>query len=52
MKKITYLLIVGTLVLGSCNDLLDIEPTDAISDTEAIKDKTGVDRAITGSSSG
>ncbi len=48
MKKITYLLIAGAMVLVSCNDLLDIEPTDAISDTEAIKDKTGVDRAITG----
>ena len=49
MKKITYLLIAGVLLLGSCNDFLDIEPTDSISDTEAIKDKTGVDRAITGS---
>ncbi|HNS17003.1 MAG TPA: RagB/SusD family nutrient uptake outer membrane protein [Bacteroidales bacterium] len=48
MKKITYFLIAGALVLGSCNDLLDIEPTDAISDTEAIKDKTGVNRAVTG----
>lgn len=48
MKKITYLLIAGIMVLGSCNDFLDIEPTDSISDTEAIKDKTGVDRAITG----
>ncbi|MDD5508140.1 MAG: RagB/SusD family nutrient uptake outer membrane protein [Bacteroidales bacterium] len=49
MKKITYLLIAGALLFGSCNDFLDIEPTDSISDTEAIKDKTGVNRAITGS---
>ncbi|MBP6979383.1 MAG: RagB/SusD family nutrient uptake outer membrane protein [Lentimicrobiaceae bacterium] len=48
MKKITHILIAGALILGSCNDLLDIEPTDAISDADAIKDKTGVNRAVTG----
>lgn len=49
MKKITYFFILLTLTLGSCQNVLDVRPTDAISAEDAINDKTGVDRAITGS---
>lgn len=48
MKKITYLLIPVVLTFCACTDFLDIEPHQSISDTEAIKDKAGVDHAITG----
>jgi hypothetical protein len=48
MKKSIFILIIITVALVSCEDLLDIQPTDSISDTEAIKDKTGVNRAVTG----
>jgi starch-binding outer membrane protein, SusD/RagB family len=49
MKKTTYLLILLTLTLGSCTKILEVQPAQAVSADEAIKDKTGVDRAITGS---
>jgi hypothetical protein len=48
MKNIFYFLIVFPLVISSCGDILDDEPTDAISADQAINDKIGVDRAITG----
>ena len=48
MKKITYILTVLALALISCNKLLDVQPTQSISAEQAIKDKTGVDKAITG----
>lgn len=48
MKKISYLLIIFTLVAISCTKMLDVQPTASISYEEAIKDKTGVDKAITG----
>jgi hypothetical protein len=48
MKKTTYILIVLVLASVSCTKMLDIQPTASISAEEAIKDKTGVDKAITG----
>jgi hypothetical protein len=48
MKTITYILIVSSVMLGACTNLLDVEPTDAISSDEAIKDKAGVEKAISG----
>lgn len=48
MKTIKYSLIFLILALGSCTKILDVQPTAAISSSEAIKDKNGVDRAITG----
>ncbi len=48
MKTLKYSLIFLILALGSCTKILDVQPTAAISSSEAIKDKNGVDRAITG----
>lgn len=48
MKKITYFLII-MLVVASCAKVLDVEPYQSISPEEALKDKTGIERAITGS---
>ena len=49
MKTRTYILIASSLLLSACSNMLDIEPTDAISSNEAIKDKSGVEKAIAGS---
>jgi hypothetical protein len=49
MKTITYILIAISILLGACSKMLDIDPTDAIASDEAIKDKSGVEQAITGS---
>jgi starch-binding outer membrane protein, SusD/RagB family len=49
MKTITYILIAFSILLGACSKMLDINPTNAISSDEAIKDKSGVEKAITGS---
>lgn len=48
MKKIFCIIIATSLLVSSCSKMLDIEPTDAISNEEAIKDKAGVEKAITG----
>jgi starch-binding outer membrane protein, SusD/RagB family len=48
MKTIVYFLIALSLAFVSCTDLLDVEPTDAISADEALKDKEGIKYAITG----
>lgn len=48
MKKITYFLII-IIALSSCAKVLDVDPTQSISPEEALKDKTGVERAINGS---
>ncbi|MEI7980885.1 MAG: RagB/SusD family nutrient uptake outer membrane protein [Bacteroidota bacterium] len=48
MKKISYILIVLVLAAISCTKMLDIQPTASISTEEAIKDETGVSKAITG----
>ncbi|MCX6246725.1 MAG: RagB/SusD family nutrient uptake outer membrane protein [Bacteroidetes bacterium] len=49
MKKLSIILILIGLTSVSCNKLLDVQPTDSISLEEAIKDKAGVENAITGS---
>jgi starch-binding outer membrane protein, SusD/RagB family len=49
MRTTTYILITLSILLGACSKMLDIEPTDAISSSEAIKDKSGVEKAIAGS---
>mgnify|MGYP001370568208 CR=1 FL=1 len=48
MKKIIFITIAFSVLLISCNKMLDIQPTDSISSDVAIKDKAGVDKAITG----
>jgi hypothetical protein len=48
MKKITYFLIT-LIALTSCAKVLDVDPSQYISPEEALKDKTGIQRAITGS---
>ncbi len=49
MKNIFILSFIALIAFTSCSDLLDVEPTDAVSTDQAINDKIGVDRAITGS---
>jgi hypothetical protein len=49
MKTITYIIIAVSILLSACTKMLDIQPTNAISSNEAIKDKAGVEKAITGS---
>lgn len=48
MKKISYFLLIMLITLGSCSKVLDVEPSQSISPDQAITDKTGVERAITG----
>ena len=48
MKKITSILILFVLATLSCTKMLDVQPTASISADQAIKDKSGVDKAITG----
>lgn len=48
MKKILFLMTTGLALFASCSKMLDIEPTDAISSSEAIKDKAGIEKAISG----
>lgn len=48
MKKITSILILCVLATLSCTKMLDVQPTASISADQAIKDKSGVDKAITG----
>ncbi len=48
MKKVSNILIVLALVMMSCTKMLDVQPTASISADQAIKDETGVDKAITG----
>ena len=48
MKKITNLFVVVTILISSCTKVLDVEPTASVSSDEAIKNKVGVERAITG----
>jgi len=48
MKKISYFLIVIALATFSCNKMLDVQPTASISTGQAIKDESGVNKAITG----
>jgi len=48
MKKISYILIFLAAATMSCTKMLDIQPTDSVSADVAIKDKSGVDNAITG----
>lgn len=49
MKNIFIFSIIMLAIFSACTDLLDVEPTDAVSADEAINDKVGVERAITGS---
>ncbi|MCK9203354.1 MAG: RagB/SusD family nutrient uptake outer membrane protein [Bacteroidales bacterium] len=48
MKKILFILIVFAFATISCTKMLNIEPTESISADQAISDKSGVDKAITG----
>ncbi len=49
MKNITYLAVIVSLAITSCTKMLDVEPAQSISADQAIKDKSGVIKAITGS---
>lgn len=46
-KKIIYLLLLSFAVL-SCSKIFDVNPTDSISSEIAIKDKAGIEHALTG----
>ncbi|MGE5356195.1 MAG: RagB/SusD family nutrient uptake outer membrane protein [Deltaproteobacteria bacterium] len=49
MKKNIIIIVLFSLALFSCSGLLDVNPVDAISDEIAIKDRAGVEKALTGS---
>lgn len=49
MNTIKYFLIILIMASTSCVNVLDVEPAQSISPDEAIKDKTGIERALTGS---
>jgi len=49
MKRIIYTCIFAGLILASCSKLFDVEPTASISSDIAIKDKAGIEHALTGS---
>lgn len=50
MKYISYLLILFTIIIvsQSCEDVLDVQPTQSISTDQAIQNKNDVMRALTG----
>ncbi len=48
MKKILYLLAALSFSFAACNKVLDVSPVDSVSSEDAIKDKVGVERALTG----
>lgn len=48
MKNLYLVLIAFLMAFTSCSKLLDVEPTDAISSSEALKDKASVKYAING----
>ena len=48
MKNLSIILILFILATASCSKMLDIQHTDSISASQAIKDKSGVENAITG----
>lgn len=49
MKKTIYIFIVLLISLSSCTKILEVEPTQSISADQAITDKNGLDKAVTGS---
>lgn len=49
MKKNILIVILFSVAIISCNSILDVNPVDAISDEIAIKDRSGVEKALTGS---
>ncbi|MGO1244638.1 MAG: RagB/SusD family nutrient uptake outer membrane protein [Sphingobacterium sp.] len=49
MEKIhIYILLALTLIFGSCSDKLELDPTDAVSDTEIFKTTTGIETVVNG----
>ncbi len=49
MKNIIKFIAIITVLASSCSKILDVEPTAAISVEEALKDKNGIQNALTGS---
>jgi hypothetical protein len=49
MKNIIKYIAIIAVLASSCSDILDVEPTAAISVEEALKDKNGIQNALTGS---
>jgi starch-binding outer membrane protein, SusD/RagB family len=49
MKKKIYYLFVIAFILASCEKIMDVNPTDAVSADMAIGNKTGVEHALVGS---
>ncbi len=48
MKNTIYILFVLLVTASSCSKILDVEPTQSISADQAITDKNGLDKAVTG----
>lgn len=48
MNKLAYIIIFGIGLLVSCDDFLDVSPTDAIPAEEVFKSKKGLDGALVG----
>ena len=48
--KLTFnhILVIGALLLSSCNDKLDLAPTTAISDSEIYKSTTNIETVVNG----
>jgi hypothetical protein len=49
MKKILFPLFALTLIIVSCNKILDVKPTDSVAAEDAISNKAGVEHALLGS---
>jgi starch-binding outer membrane protein, SusD/RagB family len=49
MKKKIYFVLALAIVLGACDKVLDVDPTDAVSADMAISNKIGVEHALVGS---
>lgn len=48
MKNLIYILIVPALAAISCTKLLDVQPAQSISAEQAITDREGIEKAVTG----
>lgn len=52
MKKLIFLLLALSTLISSCNKVLEVNPSASVSSDIALKDSTGVERAIIGAYSG
>ncbi len=48
MKKLTYIVLLASLLTTSCNDYLDVQPRSQVQDTELFETESGFKEALAG----